>query len=62
MFQIQILIDREIYTIADDIKEGLLVTVEGYRGGNVGNPHFDYERDVGPIRRETRTEEADTPI
>ena len=67
-FQIQIggefaalnLIDRELDTIANDIKEGLLVADEEVPGRNGENPDLDYERDFGPMCRETRIEGADT--
>ena len=46
----------EIEAIANDIKEGLLVTVEEVPGGNGENPDLDYERNFGRMWRETRTE------
>ena len=45
------LIDCKRDTIANDIKEGLLVTVEEIPGRNRENPDVDYERNFGHVRR-----------
>ena len=58
MFQTQIggkfaalnLIDCKRDTIANDINEGLLVTVEEILGGNRENPYLDNERNFDEAR------------
>ncbi len=45
------LIDCKRDTVANDIKEGLLVTVEEVPGGNRENPDLDYKCHFGHVRR-----------